>query len=121
MNPIAQYNIDDGEYSCYCCCCYCCFQCNSSNSLLKSTIEDSCCSCCSSILSLSIIEQSQSNAEATQQSTDEDKLNKKKHHAIRELLQTEHDYVDDLNHLSEVSQCPPFSSPTIFSQSLIWQ
>jgi hypothetical protein len=40
-------------------------------------------------------------------SPDEEKMTKKKLHAIDELLQTERDYVQDLSHLVEVSIYSP--------------
>ncbi|CAO3703328.1 unnamed protein product [Rhizopus stolonifer] len=92
MNSVVQYNLHDTDSSCCCCCCcYCCFQSNESAqqislpALFKTSDSCSCCSCLEDTID-----------------PDEEKFNQKKTHAIEELLQTERDYVDDLNHLSKV-------------------
>lgn len=95
MKPAVQYIIHDKQhpssnYCCCCCCCSsnCCFQFSSNQSLIKSK-DSCCCSCLDEPLANECI-----------QLSDNEKTNKKKMHAIDELLQTERDYVYDLNHLT---------------------
>ncbi|CEJ02855.1 hypothetical protein RMCBS344292_16849 [Rhizopus microsporus] len=67
--------------------------------------KDSFCSCCSCLSSISEGREQPSDGPSLEQPTmspDEEKMTKKKLHAIDELLQTERDYVQDLSHLVEV-------------------
>ncbi|EIE78977.1 hypothetical protein RO3G_03682 [Rhizopus delemar RA 99-880] len=97
MKSAVQYIVHDEQhpssnYCCCCCCCSsnCCFQFSSNQSLIKSK-DSCCCSCLDEPLANECI-----------QLSDNEKTNKKKIHAIDELLQTERDYVYDLNHLTKV-------------------
>ncbi|KAI9276551.1 Dbl homology domain-containing protein [Sporodiniella umbellata] len=96
MNP-AHYILNDQQ-----CCCNC-FQLDKKNidyQVINPVIIQavgSCCSCCSC---LSIPEE-ESNTPIEYDSGQES-ITRKKRHAIDELLQTERDYVLDLNHLAQV-------------------
>lgn len=123
MKSAIQYIIHDKESTCCCCCCHCCFQINNNNIMQPSIppwqiiiatpvlIEttDSFCSCCSCLSSISEGREQPLDGPSLEQPTmspDEEKMTKKKLHAIDELLQTERDYVQDLSHLVEVSTYP---------------
>ena len=107
--------------NCCCCCCYYCCSHQFKTPLSSWTVSlDSSCSCCSCI-STNDQEQETQDASAKvlqssrgtlliddkniqQESNEPEKMQKKKLLAIEELLQTEHDYVQDLFYLVQVSK-----------------
>ncbi|KAI9275350.1 hypothetical protein BY458DRAFT_546317 [Sporodiniella umbellata] len=99
MNSAVQFTLHGTDPShCHSCQC-CCFQFYEfshqipSPGLIRTSDTCSCCSCFAS---------DDNDDQEYVTNPDEENFNKKKSHAIEELLQTERDYVDDLSHLSEV-------------------
>lgn len=107
MVPVNRNQLHANNSDYCCCCCCCCYsndqthhhQQQQQNEIISA--NDSYCSCCS--CESSIEEAPFSYVAPIEPKTPDDKVLKKKHHAIEELLQTERDYVQDLSHLVEVS------------------